>query len=202
MGKQQPTTYHRLGCNDDLAPICDSDCCKISHEAKIIYDAAVASNLDNPNHDNRDDTMHELLVVGAEKQRHILAEFKDRMRSPHELRQYLKKLEVGPKATLKRKKAKKGDKSNNTNAPPPPLTLEEVVKSVLVVDRFGGWLQNWRDNFRALRIENLRSLMSAHNCPFDHRSLQYYARMKGREDELVTLTALNQRDPSFKGPYQ
>ena len=110
MGKQQPTTYHRLGCNDDSAPICDSDCCKISHEAKIIYDAAVASNLDNLNHDNRDDTIHELLVVGAgihwhalllrllspepdflsEKQRHISAEFKDRMRSPHELRQVRK----------------------------------------------------------------------------------------------------------------
>ena len=44
--------------------------------------------------------------------------------------------------------------------------------------------------------------MSAHNCPFDHRSLQYYARMKRREDELVTLSALNQRDPLFKGPYQ
>ena len=69
MGKQQPTTYHQFGCNDDSAPIRDSDCCKISHETKIIYNVAVASNLDNPNHDNRDDTIpytnYSLLVVGA-----------------------------------------------------------------------------------------------------------------------------------------
>ena len=44
--------------------------------------------------------------------------------------------------------------------------------------------------------------MSAHACPYDHRSLEYYAEMRRRPDELITLRNLDQRDKTFKGPYQ
>ena len=67
MGKQQATTYPPLSCKDDLAPICDNNCCKISHEGHIKYNVAIASNFDSGNHkhNNHDDTTHELLVIGA-----------------------------------------------------------------------------------------------------------------------------------------
>lgn len=95
------------------------------------------------------------------------------------------------------------DKSNHrNNSPPPPLTLDDVTKSVLIVDKYGSWLHQWTDTFKALRIPHLRSLMSAHACPYDHRSLEYYAEKKGRGDELITLRNLDQRDKTFKGPYQ
>lgn len=115
---------------------------------------------------------------------------------------YLKRLEVGPKATLKARRTRKCKKASKNEPCPPPLTVQEFAKSVLVVDKYGKWMHNWDMNFKSLRIQNLRSLMSAHNCPHDHRSLEYYAKMKGRGDELVTLPNLEQRDNSFKGPYQ
>ena len=82
------------------------------------------------------------------------------------------------------------------------VTLDDVTKSVLIVDKYGSWLHQWTENFKALRIPHLRSLMSAHACPYDHRSLEYYAESKGRGDELITLRNLDQRDKTFKGPYQ
>ena len=189
---------------------------------------------------NHDEIIHELIVIGAgvhshalalrllspepdllsDKERHIQAEYKERMRPPRDVnnvseffieykcsnRQYhwwkVNRLPIGPKATLKKKKNRKNNGQGKTESNPSPLTLDEFTKSVLIVDKFGGWMHNWKENFRALQIPNLRSLMSAHNCPYDHRSLEYYAKMRGRGEELVTLPCLNQRDSSFKGPYQ
>jgi len=37
---------------------------------------------------------------------------------------------------------------------------------------------------------------------YDHRSLEYYAEMRKRGNELITLPNLKQKDPNFKGPYQ
>jgi len=37
---------------------------------------------------------------------------------------------------------------------------------------------------------------------YDHRALEYYAEMKKRGNELITLPNLKQKDPAFKGPYQ
>ena len=53
-----------------------------------------------------------------------------------------------------------------------------------------------------MKIPQLRSLMNVHADPFDHRSLEYYAEVHGREDELVTPEDLTQRDETFRGPYQ
>ena len=133
-----------------------------------------------------DDDIHELLIIGAgphshalmlrllshepdflsEKERHKMAEYKERMRPPRDVNNYLRKLCRGPKATLKppRKKRSKG-----LPVLPPPLTLEEINKSVLVVDSYGSWMEGWRRNFTALKIPKLRSLMSAHNDPVSPR---------------------------------
>lgn len=44
--------------------------------------------------------------------------------------------------------------------------------------------------------------MNAHADPYDHRSLEFYASMEGRGEELVTLPSLRQRNRNFRGPYQ
>jgi len=135
-----------------------------------------------PTQNNDDDDIHELLIIGAgphshalmlrllshepdflsEKERHKMAEYKERMRPPRDVNNYLRKLCRGPKATLKLPKKKR---SKGSPASPPPLTLEEINKSVLVVDSYGSWMEGWRRNFTALKIGKLRSLMSAHNDP-------------------------------------
>jgi len=141
----------------------------------------------------------------SDKERHIRGENTDRMRPIHDVVKHIKNLSRGQRATLRSKSRKSKKKSQGNSAspdPPPHLKLNEVQKSVLVVDANGGWMQAWKDNFDSLRIPKLRSLMNAHTDPFDHRSLEYYAEAKGRGDELVTLTTLNQRDKNFKGPYQ
>ena len=217
MGKQPPP-YHQHQCGDD-APICG---CNLSD---VKYDDCTPTPCDDHTKLSEDENIHDLLVVGAgphahalllrllspdpdflsEKERHKQAEFKERMRPPRDVNAYLRKLSRGPKATLKPSRKNKNKKKGtlpDTTSPPPPLTLEEIHKSVLIVDKYGTWMKGWKDNFSALKIRKLRSLMSAHNCPFDHRSLEYYAEMKHRGDELITLPNLNQRDQAFKGPYQ
>ena len=90
------------------------------------------------------------------------------------------------------------DKSNHcNNSTPPPLTLDDVTKSVLIVDKYGSWLHQWTDNFKALRIPHLRSLMSAHACPYDHRSLEYYAEVGA----LLFLLFLFLYDPSLSANH-
>ena len=128
---------------------------------------------------------------------------RDRMRPPREVHQHVKKLSRGPRATLRSpSKKSRRKKQHAAVAAPPPFSLEEVHKSVLIVDKQGGWRRGWKENFQSLRIGKLRSLMSAHTDPYDHRSLEYYAEAVGRGDELVTLPNLCQRDQHFTGPYQ
>lgn len=134
------------------------------------------------------------------------AENTNRMRPVKDVVQHITKLKRGPKATLRSPKKKSQGREKNhpmiSNDVPPPLTLAEVHKSVLIVDKSGEWMRGWKDNFSSLRIKNLRSLMNAHTDPFDHRSLEHFAKLKGRGGELVTLPSLMQRDSDFTGPYQ
>ena len=94
----------------------------------------------------------------SDKERHIQAEYKERQRPIRDVQQHIRKLSQGPRANKKSKRKKK----ICTKGAPPALTLEEVEKSVLVVDAQGEWMRGWKENFSSLRIENLRSLMNAH----------------------------------------
>ena len=133
--------------------------------------------------------------------RHRKAEYKKYMRPFSEVIRHTKILSRGL-TTLKPKKTKNKKKNNETNEIPPPLSLQRVLGSVQVVDAHGDWLASWKKNFKAIGIPQLRSLVNAHADPFDHRSLEYFAEVNGRDDELVTLEDLTQRDKSFSGPYQ
>jgi len=183
MGKQPMSAYQqRQGCSDESAPICGSKCCNTPTTEFVKFNNSISPPTQN--NDNDDDDIHELLIVGAgphshalmlrllshepdflsEKERHKMAEYKERMRPPRDVNNYLRKLCRGPKATLKPPRKKRG-KGSPVLPPPPPLTLEEINKSVLVVDSYGSWMEGWRRNFNALKIPKLRSLMSAHNDP-------------------------------------
>ena len=147
----------------------------------------------------------------TDKVRHIHAESPKLMRPFREVYRHIKDIARGPNATLKPKKKKGSKKKHSQNGMigknkeslvPPPLTLNTVLNSVQVVDNNGDWLASWKNNFEAIGITKLRSLMNAHADPFDHRSLEYYAESYGRGEELITLPHLTQRDQKFKGPYQ
>ena len=223
MAKQRPPRSVRpVGCSNDTAHASDS-CATLNNSNHSKNDL-------NPNlhrHPPGEDEIQELVVIGAgphghalllrllepnvdflsDNDRHLKAEYAYRIRPRREVVQHVRKLSRGPRSTLKppskksqRKKTRGAEDANVS--PPPPLTLEEVRGSVLVVDAHGGWMRGWKDNFRSLRIENLRSLMNAHTDPFDHRSLECYAEVMGRGADLVTLPLLCQRDQNFMGPYQ
>ncbi len=194
--------------------------------------------------EDKEEEIKELLVIGAgphsltlmlrllepdpdlitDSDRHSKAEFKQRMRSMHDVFRHVKNLSRGPGTILKTRKSKikdqmeknssrtqkkiskkrKNEINKNLFRPPAPpaLQLQEVHKSVMVVDSHGDWLTSWKQNFNTIGIKRLRSLMNAHADPYDHRALEYYAEKYGRDDELVTLKDLTQRDKTFKGPYQ
>lgn len=223
MGKQRsPRSSRPGGCSNDTVHVCASDSCatldKPNHSKNDL----------NPNlypHPPGED-VQELVVIGAgphghalllrllepdvdlmsDNERHLKAEYAYRIRPRREVVQHVRKLSLGPKSTLKppskKSQRKKTREDADVTPTPPPLTLEEVRGSVLVVDSHGGWMRGWKDNFQSLRIENLRSLMNAHTDPFDHRSLECYAEVLGRGADLVTLPLLCQRDQNFMGPYQ
>mmetsp|Transcript_2319 Transcript_2319/g.3540 ORF Transcript_2319/g.3540 Transcript_2319/m.3540 type:complete len:568 (+) Transcript_2319:224-1927(+) len=213
MGKlTNHSTYGRPNCSDGSAPICPSECCTIS------ANEFPKKNIIEDHQQEQTDEIKELLVIGAgphalslllrllepeadflsDKDRHVQAEFKTRMRPISEVNQHIRKLSRGPSVTLKPSKKKK----HPDNGSPPPLELEEVRSSVVVVDRYGGWLSGWKQNFNAIGIPKLRSLMNAHADPYDHRALEYYAEKNGRGSELITLPSLLQRNKDFTGPYQ
>ena len=104
-------------------------------------------------------------------------------------------------STLKKsnkKKKRKNHKFADMEIPPPPLPIHNIH----VVDAHGEWLASWKQNFNVIGIPTLRSLMSAHADPYDHRSMEYYAEIHKRGNELVTLQELNRDYKSFRGPYQ
>mmetsp|Transcript_724 Transcript_724/g.1726 ORF Transcript_724/g.1726 Transcript_724/m.1726 type:complete len:631 (-) Transcript_724:2497-4389(-) len=154
----------------------------------------------------------------SDKTRHYRAHYDSKMRPIAEVRKHIQKLSKGPSATLKKKRKpnKNGKRSKNANTNEakasdafndgtgaPNLSLETVRRSVMVVDSTSDrWLSHWKQNFEAIGIPKLRSLMNAHADPYDHRSLEIYAESKGRDEELVPLPSLTQRDSAFHGPYQ
>ena len=210
-------------------------------------DDVVESSDGNDTSSINNDDIQELLVIGAgphglslvlrllepdadfltDKDRHLQAEHRHRMARPdRDVARHIRKLGVGPRATLRKLRSPKGKRNKLKQRPknyymydegdmddasvvttkketsPPPLSQSQITSSVTVVDKFGGWMTGWKDNFATLGIPKLRSLMNAHADPYDHRSLEFYAEARGRGEELMTLPHLCQRDNQFKGPYQ
>jgi len=64
-------------------------------------------------------------------------------------------------------------------------------------------MSGWMNIFQILKIDQLRSPISAHADPFDHRSLEFFAKHTNREGELVPLNYLSKTNKKwdFHGPY-
>ena len=94
----------------------------------------------------------------SDKERHLQAEYRDRMRPDRDVIQHVRNLARGPRATLRqpRKKCKKKRLVKEEASAPPPLSLEKVQKDVLVVDKCGGWMSCWKTNFKHIGITKLR----------------------------------------------
>lgn len=167
----------------------------------------------------------------SDKERHRRAIKNSQRRNIHDLKRHVKHLSRGPSATLSIKKkrnsttdtnrknssststcstkTKKKSRTKNSlyNAYnnreiPPPIDLEDILDKTTIIDSYGEWLHGWKENFNTIGIKQLRSLMNAHADPYDHRSLEYYAELSKRGNELITLPHLLQRDKNFAGPYQ
>ncbi len=177
-------------------------------------------------HSSHDEVLKEIVVIGAgphsmslvlrllqpdadlmsEKERHYKAEHHShKMRPIPDVRRYVRDLTRGARSVLKMR----GSKLKHSNENPPPIDLQTLRESMLVIDKStpasendSGWLSHWNQNFDAIQIPYLRSPITAHMDPFDHRALDVYADMHGRQDELISLKLLTQRDKEFHGPYQ
>ena len=192
-------------------------------------DAAYKSKTDINKNTNQDDAFNdvrELLIIGAgphsltlilrllepdpdflsEKQRHRRSQNVKQLRPMHQVKRHIKHLIQGPSATLKHHqrttKQEKRLTKIDCNIYHPPLKLADLLDQVMIVDSHGEWLHGWKQNFDTIGIPKLRSLMNAHADPYDYRSLEYFAEMSKRGDELVTLADLSQRNKDFSGPYQ
>ena len=141
--------------------------------------------------------------LSSDKERHTKADFLNRMRPLAHVRKHIKNLFKGPAAVYKKSKKKADAKG---------LTLDYVKENVMVVDgsllssttsSIHGWMAGWKKNFETLNIEQLRSPISAHADPFDHRSLEFFAVQTNREDELIPLEHLEKQTGrwDFHGPY-
>lgn len=205
-------------CEDVAAPICE--CCLLDRNKK---DGSIQSKSQYVSHD---DNIKEIVVIGAgphsmslilrllqpnadlmsESERHCKAEYHSKkMRSVSVVRRYVRNLLRGNPAIL----MKKCPKIVYTKDYPPPIELEKLRESALILDRStpaaekdSGWLSLWNKNFDAMRISYLRSPTSAHLDPFDYRTLDVYADYVGRDKDLISLRLLTQRDKEFNGPYQ
>lgn len=229
MGKTSQETIHRQKhhlqeCGNFNAPICD---CPSNDGVKLVRKLPLMESnpslnrgvKQDPAFKKEEEDIKELLVIGAgphsltvllrllepepdfmsEKERHYKALKTKKLRPMGQVRRHVEKLSRGPSVVLRSHKTKS---KPHKDFPPPPLKLDTVQRTVAVIDCFGEWLGGWKDNFAALRIPRLRSLMNAHADPYDHRSMEYYAEYRKRGDELVTLPELVQRDKNFDGPYQ
>ena len=204
-------------CEDLTAPICE--CCSL-------YDNEDGSKLGKQPDGHSDEVLKELVVIGSgphamalilrllqpdadlmsEKERNLKADHHSKKLRPiHEVRRYARELSKGPSAILKKRK----QKVVYSKDVPPPIDLVRLRKSVLIVDkstpksnRESGWLSHWNNNFEAIEIPYLRSPTTAHLDPFDVRSLDYYADVNSRNDDLISLKYLKQHDREFHGPYQ
>ena len=139
-----------------------------------IHELSISPPTQNNDDAQNNGDIHELLIIGAgphshalmlrllshepdflsEKERHKMAEYKERMRPPRDVNNYLRRLCRGPKATLKPPRKKRGKGSSVPPPSPPPLTLEEINKSVLV------WIAmvvGWRDGRVTLKHSKYQS---------------------------------------------
>lgn len=146
----------------------------------------------------------------SDKERHLCADYFHRMRPISQVRKHIQDLSRGPKAVLKKKPvSKKNRKGNMENrdacSDPPSVSLDFFREHCVVVDDNGskGWMAGWKEKFAALKIEQLRSPISAHCDPYDHRGLEFYAEGKNRNDELVGLDHMPKSNSrwDFHGPY-
>ena len=175
---------------------------------------------------SRDEDLKEIVVIGAgphslslilrllqpnadlmsEKERHYKAEHHSKkLRPTPAVRRYVRDLTRGTATVLK----KKGPKIIYSKDNPPPIDLIRLRKSTLIIDKSmpasendSGWLSHWNYNFDAIQIPYLRSPTTAHMDPFDHRTLDVYADFVKRQEDLISLKYLQQRDVEFHGPYQ
>lgn len=218
---------HSKGCKHQDAPICGNKSCGHQRSREDHYCNDATRPVDQKYVGAKDglikEPVQELLIVGAgphaltlllrllepdpdfltEKKRHLTAEYSKKSRPIREIHRHIKDIDQGPSATLKPIKTTGKSKSKKKLiVAPPPLTLDLILSRTKVVDASGSfWLASWKQNFDAIGISQLRSLMNAHCDPFDFRSLEYFAEAHGRWEDLVTLRDLHQRDKSFKGPY-
>lgn len=218
-------------CEDHAAPICRCFLKSPSQTKQEQHNPTVLSS-------NCEADVKELVVIGAgphslslllrllepdadlltEKERHTRAEYIQRMRPLPVVRRRVRILAqrrgaslLSDKGKTSRSKGTSQQTKENRSVPPPPIDLNRLRKTVLVLDdttpivdkedKYKGWLARWKQNFDAIQIPVLRSPMSAHADPYDHRSLEFFAETTGRGDELVTLPYL-QRGNDFTGPYQ
>ena len=214
-------------CGNESCSTLPQDTDNVKSTSTRISSGSRGAHQESPNLEERNQTIKELVIVGAgphaltlllrllepdpdflsDKVRHQQAEYLQKMRPVRDVHRHIKDISRGPAATLKTKKKKKNkkcakDKMEELPEMPPPLSLRTVLDSVQVIDAHGDWLVSWKQNFEAIGISQLRSLMNAHADPYDHRSLEYYAEAHKRREELVTLKELTQRDNLFRGPYQ
>ncbi len=213
---------HDLHCLNKDAPICGNRNCQLSS----VVDSRLYINSSSCESESKvqNSAAKELVIIGAgphaltlllrliepeadllsEKERH-LRKTVSQNRPFNELYRHIKDISRGRTATLKSIK-KRGNSRLSLSSPSedyhPPLPIDMINDFVQVVDAHGGWMSSWKQNFEAIGISQLRSLMNAHADPFDHRSLEFYAKSKKRDADLVTLDALVQRDSRFRGPYQ
>jgi hypothetical protein len=66
-------------------------------------------------------------------------------------------------------------------------------KSVCVIDPHSEWMEGWKEKFRALDIDFLRSPALAHPNAFDKNALLAYAIENNREDELIESGCSDQK---------
>ena len=121
----------------------------------------------------------------SEKERHYKAEHHSKkMRPVGAVRRYIRDLTRGASVLKMR-----GSKLKYSTKNPPPIDLSTLRDSTLVIDKStpasendSGWLSHWNQNFDAIQIPYLRSPITAHMDPFDHRSLDIYADVLGRQE--------------------
>ena len=200
-------------CEVPTAPICE--CCSL-HAADTYY-------VDNKNSETKlftgidqkeSNDVQELVIIGAgphalslllrllepepdllsDKERHLQADYRQRMRPLGQVRRHVRDLLKGPKATLRQ----------NDRLDPPFLSPDMIKNKVTVIDASGSkWMATWDQNFSTLDIPHLRSPIAAHADPYDHRALEFFADHQKRSDELIDLNFVPKKIGrwDFHGPY-
>ena len=206
---------------------------KDTNKFHVVKDTQLKDPLHTDDGDDDDETIKELAIIGAgphalalllrllepeadlmsDKERHLCADYHHRMRPLSQVRKHIQDLFRGPKAVLKQKKKSSSSKTGTKSSDVPlscgdnlpAISLDFFRAECTVVDAEGsqGWLASWERNFDALQIKQLRSPISAHCDPYDHRGLELYAEKQKRNDELVPLDFMSKSIErwDFHGPF-